>query len=205
MLRSLYLHAAPVETTLRHDVLPLDGSTPDRPTLVNYDVDVDGSPGLRLVPSDRGRDETRSEHRQRWAVDLGAPTTLAGRVSLTVWVTAADRDGSTVALEAYVDDCTRTFTDCEPVSDGTATTATSPGRWQEVTVDAPLGSAVMLDQRLLVLTLVAGSGSDGDVGVAFDTVGYPAVLETSAGVIASPSLPAAAVLADDGRGPRRGR
>lgn len=200
VLRDLYLHSSPTDTTLRHEVLPLDGSEPRRAELVNYDADVDDTAGLLLRPSDRGRDETRPDHRQRWAVDLGAPTTLAGSMSLTVWVTAATPGTSNVALGAYVDHCDHTFGDCRPVSEGTGATPVTHGTWQELIVEVPLGSALMVDERLLVLTLVAGPGSDGDVSVAFDTTDHPAVLGTSVGVIASPALPATAAAVHDGRG-----
>lgn len=190
VLRELYLHASPVAPTLRHPALPMDSDQPTQGAIVNYDTDVDQLPGLRLRPSDRGRAESRPTHHQRWAVDLGAPTTVTGQLSATVWV-AGVADTAPVTLQAFADHCAPDLTDCRPIADGSAALEATPGTWTPATVDLRVGGAVMLDGRVLVLTLV----SDADVAVAFDTTSHPAVLEVPVGVIVSPELPASSAAA----------
>lgn len=186
ILASLYLGAA-AGPSHRYDVLPLSSEPPRRTRLDNYDTDIDDRPGIRLRPTDRGRDETRLDRRQRWALNRDSVAVLAGPLQLKIWVRPAAVGAHTVALSAFVDHCAPALDDCRPATDGRTTRSVDSSDWQRITIDFDAASDLTLDQGVLVLALTADADSTGDLLVAFDTTDHPAALEIVQAAVALPA------------------
>jgi signal peptidase I len=151
-------------------------------TLPNYDVDRNTDPGLTLLPSNNGLDETNANRTQWWYQAVpSAGVQFDGATRVRIW--SAMRNFNTTRageLMAGLYDCVIwPAISCVLIGSGTVTAApwNPSAGWRETTIDLGALSTTVAAGHYLALKVVVGSTAGDRMWLAYDTTSHPAALE----------------------------
>jgi len=178
-----YLHnnpTPPVVSTTSQANLSTTTSYPSATTLVNYDSDRDAQPGLVLLQGGSGATESDLTNYQNWrgpvspvAVDINGP------VSVNIWSAVKDFNTSLAGeLKFFLRDYDgSTYTE---IVNGTLTATPwdpgATGTWVNRLLEIPSVDYTLAAGHQLELKVIVGTGSGGDMWLAYDTASYDSVL-----------------------------
>jgi hypothetical protein len=144
---------------------------PDNTTLPNYDTDIDGLPGQRLLPTSDGLAEIDPRRIQTYRIIAASALRLNGSVTGKVFVQPAGSSGP-IVLRSVLRDCNSAETACTTLAD--ETNPTTNDSWGPVAFSFGSIDHLFAAGRHLVMVLITEGSGALDVG--FDADDAPSYL-----------------------------